>query len=150
MSCGARLADELRQKGYRVTPQRAVILETVAHMRGHHSVQEVFAKAEQSLPGLNVATVYRTLDMLHRAGMVEILSTTANITCFSLRDPEHPHYHLICRDCDAMQEIEPVLFNELADTLQKKHGFSLDHRHLTFSGLCKACRSEAAKRKLTS
>jgi Fur family ferric uptake transcriptional regulator len=143
MSCGARLADELRQKGYRVTPQRAVILETVAHMRGHHSVQEVFAKAESSLPGLNVATVYRTLDMLHRAGMVEILSTTANITCFSLRDPEHPHYHLICRNCDAMQEIEPVLFDELAETLHKTHGFSLDHRHLTFSGLCKDCQTEA-------
>jgi len=147
MSCGDKLAAELRRKGFRVTPQRGVILETVAHMRGHHSVQEVFAKAEKSLPGLNVATVYRTLDMLHRAGMVEILSTTASIACFSLRDPQHPHYHLVCRNCDAMLEIEPVLIDDLAHVLKRDHGFSLENRHLTFTGICQACAAKAAKKE---
>jgi Fe2+ or Zn2+ uptake regulation protein len=61
MSCGQRLTHELRAAGYRVTPQRLVILESVAHARVNTSAQQVFAEARRRLPGLDPATVYRTL-----------------------------------------------------------------------------------------
>lgn len=141
MACGDELAIELRRKGYRVTPQRGVILETIAHNHGHQSAQEVFALASKSLPGLNITTVYRTLEMLHRAGMVDLLSTQADLVRFSLRDPQHPHYHLICRNCDEVLELAPTLIDELAAVLKRDHGFSLDGSHLTLMGVCHACES---------
>ena len=147
MSCGEKLAHELRRKGFRVTPQRSVILETIAHNQGHQSVQEVFAQAGKSLPGLNIATVYRTLEMLHRAGMVELLSTRADIVRFSLRDPQHPHYHLICRNCDAVLELAPTLIEELAQALRRDHGFGLDSSHLTLTGICQACEGLGSEKR---
>lgn len=139
MACGDELVSELRRKGYRVTPQRGVILETIAHNHGHQSVQEVFALASKSLPGLNITTVYRTLDMLHRAGLVDLLSTQADLVRFSLRDPQHPHYHLICSNCDEVLELAPTLIDELAAVLKRDHGFSLDGSHLTLTGVCHEC-----------
>jgi Fur family ferric uptake transcriptional regulator len=142
MSCGEALARDLRERGFRVTPQRGVILETIAHNRGHQSVQEVYAKARKSLPGLNIATVYRTLELLHRAGLVDLLSTGADIVRFSLHDPDHPHYHLICRNCDQVLELAPDLIDQLSDALRRDHGFSLDSSHLTLTGICRACQAE--------
>jgi Fur family ferric uptake transcriptional regulator len=119
-----------------------VILETIAHNRGHQSVQEVYAQARESLPGLNIATVYRTLELLHRAGLVDLLSTRADIVRFSLHDPEHPHYHLICSNCDAVLELATDLIEDLSDALKRDHGFLLDGSHLTLTGVCRNCAEE--------
>lgn len=142
MSCGDKLAEELRNKGFRVTPQRMVILETIAHIGGHLSVREVFADAQQRLPGLNVATVYRTLDSLHQAGMVDLFYTGANPSRFSIRDPEYPHGHLFCRRCEQILDIDPELIKSIAEQIGTDTGFFLDCNHLTLSGLCKMCNEQ--------
>lgn len=139
MSCGEELAIELRQRGFRVTPQRAVILETIAHTGGHQTAHEVFHKAADLLRGLNIATVYRTLDTLHRAGMVDIFSTGADTIRFSLHDPRNPHYHLVCRGCDHVLELPPDLIERLAEEMSHDYGFDLDTDHLTLSGMCHEC-----------
>jgi Fe2+ or Zn2+ uptake regulation protein len=140
MSCGERLARELRAEGYRVTPQRAVILETVAHASGHRSAQEVFERARQRLPGLNLATVYRTLETLDRAGLVDLLSTGSQPMRFSLHDPSRPHAHLVCRSCGGVCDIDLDLFTALTHTVASRHGFTLDRDHIVLTGLCEACR----------
>lgn len=142
MACGEELVVNLRVRGFRVTPQRAVILETIAHNHGHQSVQEVYARAREILPGLNIATVYRTLEMLHRAGLVDLLSTQADIVRFSLHDPEHPHYHLICSHCDEVLELAPDLIEDLSGALKRDHGFSLESSHITLTGICRTCKEE--------
>jgi Fur family ferric uptake transcriptional regulator len=144
MACGVQLERGLRERGFRVTPQRGVILETIAHGHDHQSVQEVYDQASESLPGLNIATVYRTLEMLHRAGLVDLLSTRADIVRFSLHDPEHPHYHLICSNCDEVLEMAPDLLDQLSDELKRDHGFSLDSSHMTLTGICRACEDGGA------
>ena len=146
MACGEELAGKLRQRGFRVTPQRGVILETIAHNHGHQSVQEVYDQASESLPGLNIATVYRTLEMLHQAGLVDLLSTKADIVRFSLHDPERPHYHLICRNCDQVLELPPDLIDELAMAMKHDHGFELDSSHLTLTGICRDCEARGPEK----
>ena len=106
MSCGERLVAELRSRKRRVTPQRAVILETIAHMGGHRSVQEVYSQARDRLPGLNLATIYRTLETLHEAGMVDLFHSGAGPTLFALRDPDAPHGHLVCIECQHVLDID--------------------------------------------
>jgi Fe2+ or Zn2+ uptake regulation protein len=89
-----------------VTAQRSVILETVAHLGRHASALEVFGRAMGRLPGLNQATVYRTLDSLHRVGMIDFLDREGEPLRYSLRDRSSPHCHLVCRRCGEVMEVE--------------------------------------------
>jgi Fur family ferric uptake transcriptional regulator len=141
MSCGERLSAELRQRGFRVTPQRSVILETIAHGEGHQSAQEVFLEAAKRLPGLNIATVYRTLETLHQAGMVDLFSTTADSVRFELHDADRPHHHLHCRACGNVLDLPHRFVEGVAEQLRQECGFALDSAHLTLVGLCAACAS---------
>lgn len=146
MSCGEKLAEEIRKRGFRVTPQRGVILETIAHMGGHLSVPELFSEARDRLPGLNITTIYRTLETLHRAGMVDLFYSGSGPTRFALRDPEAPHGHLVCSECEHVLDIDESLIARLAEEVVGKTGFSIDPHHLTLLGLCEDC-AEAKRRK---
>jgi Fe2+ or Zn2+ uptake regulation protein len=139
MSCGPRLMGELRAAGHRVTPQRLVILESVAHARDHTSAHEVYLRARRQLPGLNPATVYRTLQRLHDAGLVDLHTNEGQALRFSLRDPEHPHAHLVCRSCERELQLNPELLGPLIKTVHRRTGFSIDAHHLTLGGLCDRC-----------
>lgn len=139
MSCGERLANELREQGYRVTPQRAVILETIAHMDGHRTAQEVFIIAAERLPGLNLATIYRTLETLHEASLVDLFDDGGGVIRYSLRDPDHRHGHLVCRNCGRTLMMDPAHVASVARKIQRETGFQISLDHLTLAGLCETC-----------
>ncbi|MEE9513329.1 MAG: Fur family transcriptional regulator [Anaerolineales bacterium] len=140
MSCGKRLAEQLRERGYRVTAQRTIILETIAHMDDHISAQQVHEGASDRLPGLNLATVYRTVESLQGAGILNMLSAGGEPMRFSLCDPEHPHSHLVCRECGSIFEVETEEIEAFARRVEKETSFRIDSEHLTLEGLCQICK----------
>ncbi len=150
MSCGDQLASDLRRGGYRVTPQRAVILETIAHLDRHSSVNEVFELAKVRLPGLDIATVYRTLETLHKAGLVDLLSTSGDSMRFSLRDRSNRHGHMHCRICGMEFEIPADCFSKMIDEIKTQYDFMVDGDHLTLGGICGDCRHDTLTRKTKS
>ena len=89
--------EKLREKGYRLTPQRELILDAVDTL-GHATPDEVLAEVRKKSSALNVSTVYRTLEVLEELGLVRHahLSDRAP-TYHSVRD--HEHFHLVCRNC---------------------------------------------------
>ena len=135
--------DALRDHGFRVTPQRAVILEVLAEVEGHRhlTAQEVFALAHGRLPGLNVATVYRSLLALTEAGLTEEMVTSADVVRFSLKDPSHQHCHLYCRACGKVLEFESTVLASVAAEILERYGFAIDIPHLTLNGECVDCKS---------
>jgi Fe2+ or Zn2+ uptake regulation protein len=138
-----KIQETLRHHGFRVTPQRAVILSILGEVQGHQhlTAQEVFALAQDRLPGLNVATVYRSLLSLTEAGLTEQMVTSADVVRFSLKDPEHQHCHLFCRVCNKVLEFESTLLAPMAAELHERYGFSIDVPHLTLNGICNDCKS---------
>ena len=138
MSCGDRLLEAMRARGLRVTPQRGVILETVSHLGGHPTATEVFDQAVRRLPGLNVATVYRTLEALRLAGLVDGMDDGGPAR-FSLRDLDHPHHHLVCSDCGSVAELDPEPVLGFAGQIRRRNGFRLQTDHLTLPGRCRKC-----------
>jgi Fe2+ or Zn2+ uptake regulation protein len=138
MSCRDELVLAMRARGLRVTPQRSVILETVSHLGGHPTATEVFDQAQRRLPGLNAATVYRTLEALRRAGLVDGLDD-GGAARFSLRDLNHPHHHLVCAVCGSVAELDPEPVRGLASSIRRRTGFHLQTEHLTLSGRCRSC-----------
>jgi Fur family transcriptional regulator, ferric uptake regulator len=138
MSCSESLRQAMRQRGVRVTPQRAVILETVAHLGGHPTAPEVYREASRLLPGLNTATVYRALDSLKAAGLVDTMDRGDGVR-FALHDVDHPHHHLVCASCGRELELEPKLITQLEGQIRRRTGFRLHAGHLTLTGHCKDC-----------
>lgn len=127
----------LREKGYRLTPQRELILDAVDTL-GHATPDEVLAEVRKTSSALNVSTVYRTLEVLEELGLVRHahLSDRAP-TYHSVRD--HEHFHLKCRNCQKVISVDPEVLEPLLDRLREEFAFEADVGHLTVFGTCKEC-----------
>jgi len=130
--------EELRAKGYRVTPQRQLVLEAVKALE-HATPEEICAKVRLTARGVNISTVYRTLELLEELGMVTHTHLGHGAPTYHLA-ADADHLHLVCRACGEISEITPDLAAGLVKGLDEKLGFSADVHHLTVFGLCKNCR----------
>ena len=136
--CHTLLAD-LRQKGYRITPQREMIIQTIAHTSSHMTAEEIFAEVQTRTQALNLATVYRTLDMLVDEGLATHVDLgEGQIVYASVR--HGPHIHLVCRACGHITDADPQLLAPVEEQLQNKHNFKPDLNHISIFGLCSQCR----------
>ena len=136
----ANWRDRLRQEGYRLTPQRELILQAVDTL-GHATPDEVLAEVRRHSEAVNVSTVYRTLEVLEGLGLVRHahLSDRAP-TYHSVGD--HEHFHLVCRGCQQVHSVPPKEIEPVAEHLVAEFGFTIDIGHLTMFGTCAQCAKE--------
>src|SRR3954463_8967565 len=129
--------ERLREKGYRLTPQRELILGAVEEL-GHATPDEVLAEVRTHSTAVNASTVYRTLEVLEELGLVRHahLSDRAP-TYHSVTD--HEHFHLVCRECHRVISVDPEVVAPLAERLRREQGFVLDVGHLAVFGECTDC-----------
>jgi Fur family transcriptional regulator, ferric uptake regulator len=130
----------LRSKGYRLTPQRELVLNAVERL-GHATPDEVLAAVRQESQAVNISTVYRALELLEELGLVRHAHITDRApTYHSAAAPEH--VHLVCRSCRTITEVEPGVIEPLTRTLQDRYAFTTDVGHLTIFGSCGKCHGE--------
>lgn len=134
----------LKEKKLRATSQRIVILEaleSLEHHDHHHHVtaRDVYEAVQSTLPGLNVTTVYRTLEGLNQVGVVDLMVMSKDQVRFALRRSETRHGHLVCRDCGGVETIDLSFFQGLSAEVHRHYGFRLEEDHLTLAGHCRAC-----------
>lgn len=131
------LADRLRSSGYRLTPQRQLILRAVEEL-GHATPDEVLSAVRREASALNASTVYRTLEVLEELGLIRHahLSDRAP-TYHSAREAEH--FHLVCRSCHRVRSLDPDVAASLTAALGRDHAFVVDLGHLTVFGHCVDC-----------
>lgn len=129
--------ETLRERGYRLTPQRELILAAVDTL-GHATPDEVLAEVRRHSDAVNVSTVYRTLEVLEGLGLVRHahLSDRAP-TYHSVR--EHEHFHLVCRNCHQVISVDPDVIAPLLSRLEAEFSFAADVGHLTVFGTCGEC-----------
>jgi Fur family transcriptional regulator, ferric uptake regulator len=130
--------DTLRASGYRVTPQRQLVLEAVTKLE-HATPEEIFASIRQTARGVNVSTVYRTLELLEQVGLVTHTHLGHGAPVYHLA-AEAQHVHLVCRDCEKVIQIDPAAVSSLVSALDRESGFETDVGHLTVFGRCADCR----------
>ncbi len=132
-----QLQAELRSRGYRLTPQRQLVLEAVATL-GHATPEDVHAWVRDRSAGVNISTVYRTLELLEGVGLVKHAHLSHGApTYHAAAAPEH--VHLVCRDCGKIIEVDPVEVAMTVESLRRTHGFTADIGHLTVFGSCADC-----------
>lgn len=131
------LAARLHSLGYRLTPQRQLVLQAVERL-GHATPDEILSEVQKHASAVNVSTVYRTLEVLEELGLVRHthLSDRAP-TYHSVTD--HEHFHLVCRNCHRVVSVDPEVVAPLADVLRERHGFVVDVGHLAVFGECVEC-----------
>lgn len=128
---------QLRDQGYRMTPQRLAILRILDEGGYHLTPLEIYQRATHNVPGLTEATVYRTLNFLTRQGIILAAHVGSGQLVYELAD--HAHHHLICRKCGDTHEIDHSLLEDLYQQFQTKTGYQIDSIHVTFFGLCPGC-----------
>ena len=129
----------IRQHGYRLTPQRQVILEAVLEGEEHSTIDQVYQRARQRAPVLNLATVYRSLNFLCELRLLVAADIGGGRWVFEPAG-DTPHHHLVCRTCGRVERIEQAEVQALEDSIAARHDFAIDMDHITFFGLCTTCR----------
>lgn len=138
MSCAAGYVPQLRSLGFRVTSQRLAILHVLLNSGAHLLPSQVYERARRKARGLSPPTVYRTLNFLARYGFVQPALNAQKHVVYQISP--HGHHHLLCTSCGRSIEVEHELVDEFYRTLESRSGYSLTASHLTFFGLCRACR----------
>jgi Fur family transcriptional regulator, ferric uptake regulator len=131
--------ERLREKGYRLTPQRELVLAAVEEL-GHATPDEVLVKVHERSTSVNISTVYRTLELLEELDLVRHTHLTDRAPTYHSRVGDD-HVHLVCRGCSRVIDAHLEEFDELAAALEKDHGFQADIGHLTVFGTCSDCRN---------
>lgn len=136
----------LRQKGYRITPQRSLILDVLHNSEKHISPDEIYRQVSARFPEVNKSTVYRTLETLKKLDLVDETDLGGNKLYYHHAEHGH-HHHLICQECGKAIEIEEGAFEPLKQLLVTKYNFVPDIRHLAVFGQCGRCASKGDSSK---
>ncbi len=139
----ADFATQLHSQGYRLTPQRQLILETVRQAGDHVTPEDVYLRVHRRNPAISRATIYRTLDFLCEQHLIHALHWGGQMYYEIVE--ERPHHHLVCRICGGLEECEHDLLQVLFDAVEKKHRFAIDMDHVALFGVCRQCRTNQQK-----
>ena len=137
------IIDRLSEKGYRLTPQRLMILSAIENSRDHISAEEIYAQVAAKYPHVNISTVYRTLELLKRLGMVYEINLGEGRIRYHAEGSGH-HHHLVCQDCGKVIDIEEATLSSLREALFKDYSFQAELRHVAIFGLCEDCRRKGS------
>ncbi len=131
------LRTQLHGRGFRLTPQRQLVLDAV-HDLGHATPDEVLTQVRSVADGVNISTVYRTLELLEELGLVRHAHLGSGSPTW--HPAEHAaHLHLVCHSCGTVTEAELAQADGLVGSLRAAHGFHTDMEHFAIYGTCAAC-----------
>lgn len=139
MTCSPdHLAQQVREKGFRLTPQRVAIMNALHASGGHLSATEIYTQVHTSTPGLTEPTVYRTLEFLAQNELVRVTHAGGGKLEYELA--RHQHHHLVCSSCGQEQEVSQEQLQAIYDQVEQITGYRLTESHITFMGLCPDCK----------
>ncbi len=144
MSHHTGLIESVRKKGYRLTPQREMILEAI-HAEGHITADAIYQRVRATSPAVNLATVYRTLELLKALGIVTAIDTGDGCTHYELAG-DQPHHHLVCEGCGTILELDCDVLAPLEEELCRRYGFQMNLSHLALFGTCPKCQKPKRKK----
>ena len=136
------LKEDLKNKGYKLTPQRRAIVDTIVESEGKHlTAEEIYDEVKKSCPEIGLATVYRTILLLEDIGILSRLHLNDGCSRYELvhSDEEHRHHHLVCNKCKKVFEVQDDLLEELEERIEKTYKFKILDHSVKFFGICSDC-----------
>ena len=132
------ILQQLRADGTRITSARRALVTALVEADDHHVTADDLADTvHRSNPSVHRSTVYRTLDALEQAGVVEHVHLGHGRAVYHLSDDRH--LHLVCDRCGAVVQVPEAEVAPLRDRLADRYGFVVNGRHFALPGVCRAC-----------
>jgi len=135
------MLSKLREKGYRITPQRLAILKILAESQGHPGAEDIHSLVRTDFPTTTIATVYKTLAVLKITGEVLELEFSGDYNRYDGKKPG-PHPHLICIKCKRIVDPDFTSLAEMTEKLASQTGYKLIGHRLDFYGICPECQQK--------
>jgi len=135
----------------RWTAPREAILDLLSRTKRHMSVKEIYASLFKLYPGMGLTTVYRTMDLLNRTGLIHKIVPGDAQARYELKSPEKQghHHHLMCTHCGKIidyrefEDEELMLIKKTERSLSKKYDFKISDHNIEFLGICGKCLSRS-------
>ncbi len=140
-----KIKEQLKAKGYKLTPQRRAILEVIMDNKGSHlSTEEIYDQVKVNCPDIGLATVYRTLQLLSEIEILSKMTLDDGLTRYEMNvnQDEHQHHHLICLECNKIIEFQGDLLDELEHKIEEDLDFTIKDHKLKFYGICADCKKQ--------
>jgi Fur family ferric uptake transcriptional regulator len=140
MTCQKNFARELRERGFRLTAQREMVLAVLHELDSHATADDIYQRVQRMSSAVDVSTVYRTLDLLQQFRLVSCVEAADGQRRYELQGAERdPHAHLVCSRCGAVLRAELSVIHPLVAQLAEQHGFQVDLGQFTIPGFCSRC-----------
>jgi len=140
------LARALQQQGLKLTRSRRAVLQVIAEASDHLTVAEAHRRALTIDPAIGLASVYRTMELLERLGMVRHVNMNHRHRHYAPAADGHGH-HLVCNGCGRVVEFSDCQVEQLAKTLARRTRFVIEGHSIELYGRCPDCRRGPAIRR---
>lgn len=137
-----KLKEQLKQKGYKLTPQRRAVVNMIIGSKGTHlTAEELYELVKKECPEIGLATIYRTIQLLEEIGMLSKLNLDDGCNRYELIDEDevHQHHHLICTKCGKVIEVAEDLLDSIEKNVEREYKFKIENHNLKFLGTCEEC-----------
>lgn len=139
------LKENLKKKGYKLTPQRRSIVDTIIKNEGKHlTAEEIYDEVKKECPEIGLATVYRTVLLLEELNVVSRLELNDGCSRYEIvhSNETHRHHHLICNICHKVLEVQDDLLEDLEANIEKDYKFKILDHSVKFYGICDECQDK--------
>jgi Fe2+ or Zn2+ uptake regulation protein len=134
-----------RQQGYKITPQRRAIFETLAQDNSHPTAEDIYQRVLAVLPDISRTTVYNTLRELVELGeLLEVENSSEGGTRYDTNADQH--HHLLCLRCHRLVDLSRD-FDGLDLTPAETAGYRILRHQVTFLGYCPQCQQQLNEEK---
>jgi Fur family peroxide stress response transcriptional regulator len=138
-----QLMAQLRDSGYKVTPQRLAVCELILSSKAHPSADQIYQEVKKKHPTMSLATVYQTLHLLTEIGLLQELGFS---DCISRYDPNtSPHINIVCKKCGKIRDYEAEGVQELWSRIVRGLGFEPIGQRLDIYEKCNECQESDFK-----
>ncbi len=130
------LLEKLKKQGYRLTKPREEIVKVLKDYP--HSVQELFDELKLKKVSIDLASVYRSLELFAKMGIIQEVELGEGKKRYELIDENHHHHHLVCNNCGTIEDVE-IEEEKVLSEVNKKSKFKVQKHRLEFFGICENC-----------
>lgn len=126
----------LERHNLKQTQQRKLIVGYFLKINDHVDAEELHRRVRADGHDIGLATIYRTLNLLTDAGLVEQKSFQDGRSVFEVASPDSHHDHLICTRCGKVIEFEEPEIEALQERIAEKFAMRLMSHRLDLFGTC--------------
>ncbi len=135
-----KVTELLRARGFKVTPQRLAIYNTLCNTKSHPNAEMIFKKLQPYYPTMSLATIYKTVDILKEVGLIQVINVGEDSLRYDATTVSHPHIR--CTACGKVEDIMDIDCSAITNEVVKRTDYDLEGQQFYFYGVCPECKRE--------